>query len=276
MAKRRMAVLAATGSVVAVLMFAAVGCVLVSSNCMLDMSLIGTWKLVSTTIGEVTVTCPGSDAGTVFTCGADEILNLNDDGTYDESIASTVDNSGFWFAVDGRLMMDDDVDDGKPASYAYSLEGKQLVAKTLNGTLVARYERQGEACTRKPWDLVRENPSLSVTMLVDRDLVGTWRYASITFGETVVDCPGTSAIPGISCGANETVTFNDDNTFTETISNTDHSEGNWYSLRGRLFLDDPQLEDSDPSAWAYSVDGNVLTMSMWGGGYIAVLDRVEE
>lgn len=252
------------------------GCVMVSSFCMLDTNLIGTWKLVSATVGGQTITCPGSDETTGFECGENELLVLNSNGTYDESIASTVDDSGFWFAVNGRLMMDDEINDNNPVAYTYSISGNILTASTLSGTVVAQYERQSAVSTINPFELVFKNPSMSISMLTDKTLIGTWRYTSITYGTTVVNCPGTSDIPGISCGDNETVTFNFDNTFTETVSNTDHSAGAWYSLHGRLFLDDTVVEDNDPSAWIYSVDGNVLTMTMWGGLYVATLERVEE
>ncbi len=37
-----------------------------------------------------------------------------------------------------------------------------------------------------------------------------------------------------------------------------------------------EVEDGDPSAWVYAIDGDVLTMKMWGGLYVATLDRVED
>jgi len=241
---------------------------------MLDPQLIGTWKIVAATISGVTTTCPGTDAASGFSCGANETMSLKSDGSYDEILISTPDKQGFWFAVNSRLMMDDTIADDNPAVYTYKLNGTTLTAKTLSGVISVVYERQGEPSTLSQQDILQSYPELGRSLLVAPNLIGTWKYASIKYKDTTITCPGDSGIPGISCGANEVVNFSDNNTFTETISNTSHSAGNWYALHGRLFMDDTEFDDSDPSGWMYNIAGNVLTMKMWGGTYTATLQRV--
>lgn len=231
---------------------------------MLDPQLIGTWKLVSSTSGGETVVYTGS-----------ETLTLKSDGSYEEALSSTADNKGFWFAVNNRLLMDDTIADDNPGAFSYTINGNMLTAKTLSGTVVAEYERQGQPSTFTHRTIVESYPDLARHKLVDANLVGTWRYVSIEFFGTSITCPGDSGIPGISCGTDERVTFVNDNTFTETVSNTSHDRGFWYAFHDRLYLDDAELEDADPSAWMYTISGDVLTMKMWGGGYIATLQRVK-
>lgn len=241
---------------------------------MLDTQLIGTWKLGAATIEGQRIVCPGTNATSSFSCTSNETLTLKSDGSYEEVLTSTPDNKGFWFAVNSRLMMDDTIADDNPVVYTYVIDGNMLTAKTLSGTLVVEYERQGPPSTFTHQDIVQAYPELSRYNLVDPNLIGSWRYVSIQFFGTSVTCPGDSGIPGISCGADERVNFIDDNTFTETISNTSHDRGFWYAFHGRVFMDDTEFEDADPSAWMYTISGDVLTMKMWGGGYIATLQRV--
>jgi hypothetical protein len=245
-----------------------------SGESMLDTQLIGTWKIVSATIGGVQTTCPGTDAASGFTCGADETLTLNSDGSYSEILTSTVDDDGFWFAVNNRLMMDDTIPDDNPVSYTYLIDGNIMTAKTLSGQIAVQYARVGEPSTLTQQDILDAHPDLTKDALVDPALMGTWRYASIQYNGTTITCPGDAGIPGISCGDNEVVNFNGDNTFTETISNTTHAGGNWYALYNRVFMDDTEFEDADSSAWIYTITDNVLTLKMWGGKYTATLERL--
>ncbi len=242
----------------------------------LDPQLIGTWRLVSAITGDQTTTCPGTDEATGFSCGDNETLTLNSDGTYDEVLSSSADDEGVWFAVNGLLMLDDELRADNPGAFTYAIDGNTMTARTLGGAIVAVYERQGEPSTLTEADIVRATPTMDSARLVDANLVGTWEYMSIEYQDTLVVCPGTSEIPGIFCGENETVTYNANGTFDETISNTDHSAGVWYALDRVLLLDDTTVTDHDPSAWTYTIQGDVLIMRTFDSDLISTLHRVQE
>jgi hypothetical protein len=260
--------------------FSGAGCPLCpqtgSADSSLDPQLIGAWKLTAATVGGVTTTCPGEDANSGFSCGDDEQLTLNADGSYAETLSSTIDDAGVWFAVNGLLMLDDELRADNPGAFTYTVDGNTLTAQTLGGALVAVYARQGEPSTLTEADIVAANPGLDSARLVDTNLVGKWEYVSIEYQDTLVVCPGTSAIPGIFCGEHEWVRYSADSTFEETISNTEHAAGVWYALNGVLLLDDTVREDYDPSAWTYTIQGDVLIMRTFDADLISTLHRVQE
>lgn len=242
----------------------------------LDPALIGTWRLVSSTSDGVTTTCPGSNPDTGFSCSENETLTLKSDGNFTETLSSTVDDEGIWFAVDGLMMLDDEVTPDNSGAFTYVIEGTTLTARTLSGGLAVVYERVGAASTVTEAQIVLAHPELSAAHLVDPALLGTWVYISIQFQDTLVPCPGTSDIPGISCGENETVTFKPDNTFSETVANTDHSEGVWYAMNDILLFDDTTFEDHDPTSWTYTIHDDVLTLRTFSGVLISTLRRVQD
>ena len=260
---------------VGLVLVGAAGCpALLPGDSMLEPELIGTWKLVSMTNSGQTTTCPGADPLSGVSCGANETLTLKSDGNYEETISSTVDDGGLWFAVDGIMMLDDEVTPDNSGAFTYVIEGNTMTARTLSGGLQVVYERQGDASTLTQADIVRADPSLSIANLVDTNLVGTWVYLSIDYNGTLVVCPGDSGIPGIFCGANELMIFNADNTFTETVSNTDHSAGRWYAVHDILLFDDTVFEDHDPTSWTYTIHDDILTMRTFSGALLATLQRV--
>ncbi len=247
-----------------------------SDESMLDTQLIGSWKLTGTTIGTNHVTCPGSDSVSGFLCGDNEVLTLNSDGSYDETIATTIGDKGFWFGVNSHLNMDDTTSDKDPASYVYTFEGDTLKASALNGVFVTEYQRQGDPSTLTQQEIIEAKPELNIDNLIDPNLVGSWRYVSITINGIVTPCPYDSGIPGISCGENEVVKFNGNNTFSQPNSNGSLSEGNWYALYGRLFMDDSDfLGGSYPLASVYTATDSLLTMEMWNSQVVATLERVK-
>jgi hypothetical protein len=241
---------------------------------MLEPELIGTWKLVEMTNSGVTVTCPGENADLGFSCTDNETLTLQSDGNYEETISSTVDDEGLWFAVDGIMMLDDELTPDNSGAFTYEIDGNTMTARTLSGGLEVVYERQGAASTLTQADIVRADSSLRFANLMDANLVGTWEYISIDFNGVLVECPGDSGIPGISCGENELMIFKADNTFDETVSNTDHSTGRWYATHDILLFDDPTFEDHDPTSWTYTIHDDILTMRTFSGALISTLRRV--
>ena len=245
---------------------------------MLNPKLIGTWKLASVAAGANKVTCPGSGelvAGRTFECGANETLNLKSDGTYDELLTSTTEDSGDWFAIDTHLMMDDELGVNNPIAYTFVLEGNLLLLETYEGGFIAEYVREGEESTLTDEDIVASNPDLAIENLVDPNMVGKWRYRSIEYNGTIIQCPGDTGIEGFSCGDNEWIEFSNNNKFTETVSSTTHDSGFWYARLNRVYMEDLEFHDHDPSAATYVIENGVMTMRMWGGVYNIVMERIE-
>ncbi len=216
---------------------------------MLEPELIGAWKLISTTADGQTITSAG-----------DEVLTLQSDGRYEDTIRATADDAGVWFAVDGLLMLDDWVTPDNPSAFTYIIEGSILTAHALGGATTLVYERQGEASTLSHAQIIAADSSLGIAYLTDVSLVGTWEYVSIEYEGMLVICPATSDIPGVACGEHEQMIFRADHSFEETASNPDHGTGVWYAAHGDLLFDDLLFDDHDPTAWTYSVHEDLLTM----------------
>ncbi len=172
------------------------------------------------------------------------------------------------------MMLDDETTPDNAGAFTFVVDGDTLTARTLTGAITVVYERQGEASTLTQADIVDADPDLDFANLSDPNLAGTWVYVSIKYGNTFVECPGDSGIPGIACGENETMTFAADNTFEETVSNTEHDSGRWYSSYDILLFEDPTFEDHDPTAWTYTIHDDVLTMRTFSGALISTLRRV--
>jgi hypothetical protein len=249
-----------------------------SGTSMLDTNLIGTWTLVSATLDGRIIVCPANDPVTGFLCGASDTLTLQSDGTFLETGTSTAANPGLWFATNGRVLLEDGNAPGNPTAFTYVISGIELTIATESGAVAFQYERQGAASTVTQQSIVQADPNLNAANLVDPNLVGSWQFVSIEDSGTIVTCPGTSAVPPISCFASETITFSAGNTWVDSVLGTDPvvlSQGIWYIRDARILLDDQVFADNDPVAGTYTIQGDLLTIRELDGQFIVTARRVQ-
>ena len=246
---------------------------------MLDTNLIGTWTLVSATLDGRVIVCPADDPVTGFQCGAGDTLTLQSDGTFLKTGTSTAANPGLWFATNGRVLLEDGTTPGNPTAFTYVINGIELTIATQSGAVAYLYERQGAASALTQRNILLANPALNISNLVDPNLVGSWQYVSIEDSGTIVTCPGTSAVPAISCLDSEAITFSADNTWVDSVPGTDPlvvlSQGIWYIRDARILFDDEVFADNDPIAGTYAIEGDLLTIRELDGQVIVTARRVQ-
>jgi len=108
-------------------------------------ALLGKWRFETILYAGITATCPGVTGDPNVSCGANDFATFSSDNTFTQTVPNTGYTTypkGIWYALNGRLLMDDiELTDSDLSAWIFSVTGDVLTLSSANGGYVISLRR---------------------------------------------------------------------------------------------------------------------------------------